>query len=167
MRVVAGAATGPIPALDTFRVAILGAMRRPRHAIAVLLVLGLLGFALPALALASGGGSAGDQQYTDPFGGSGGQTTTHRTTTSASPPPTSSAPATSTPATPATTTPATSPAATSAVDPTATAASTTPVSSTSTAGTLPYTGYDGGLAALLGGGLVLSGAALRIRSRRS
>ena len=67
-------------------------MRRPRHALVVLLVLGLLGFALPALALAAGGGSAGDQQYTDPFGGSGSATTTHRTTTSAPAPTTSSAP---------------------------------------------------------------------------
>ena len=37
---------------------------------------------------------------------------------------------------------------------------------TSTTGTLPYTGYDGGLAVLLGGGLVLTGGVLRIRSRR-
>ncbi|MDQ2897150.1 MAG: hypothetical protein M3Y09_16140, partial [Actinomycetota bacterium] len=75
-------------------------MRRPRHAFVVLLIFGLAGFAVPAITMAAGGGSAGDQQYTDPFGGSsGGQTRTTATSTAAP------APATS-PAAPAGTAPA-------------------------------------------------------------
>lgn len=142
-------------------------MNRPLLTLLVALVLGLTGCALPAVALAAGGGSAGNQQYTDPFGGSSGTPTSHGTPT---PTPTP-APATTTPA-PATTTPpptATTPTATTPsgpVTPTATAA-TTPSGSGTSAKTLPYTGYDGGLVALLGAGLVLGGAGLRIRLRRS
>lgn len=141
-------------------------MRRPRHAFLVLLILGLAGFAVPAVTLAAGGGSAGDQQYTDPFGGSGGGRATKTTATSTAPtPPPTTPPATTPPATapataPATTAPAPAPGATS-----------TPTAVAATSGrkgkTLPFTGYDGRLAALLGAGLVLGGAGLRIRLRRS
>ena len=111
----------------------------------------------PAVALAQGGGSAGDQQYTDPFGGGGPKThTTHTTTqaqtttqapTTTSAPPTASAPAV---------TPAAAPAAT---DPTATAAG---------AGkTLPYTGLDLWTVAGFGITLTASGLLIRTRTRRA
>lgn len=110
----------------------------------------LAALALPAMSLA--GGSAGDQQYTDPFSGGSGSTS-H---TSTAPTPTHTA--TPTPA-PATATPTS--AATTA-EPTATMASTPadPVASTST---LPNTGYD--LWTAGGFGLMSIGAGLLIRRR--
>jgi len=135
----------------------------------LLLILGLAGFAVPAATLAAGGGSAGDQQYTDPFGGSGGGKATKTTATSTA---TAPAPAPA-PAPAATTPPATTPT-TSTPAPTGSGTTGTPtaVAATSaktgkTGKTLPFTGYDGRLAALLGAGLVLGGAGLRIRLRRS
>jgi hypothetical protein len=137
-------------------------VRRPRHLIAVCLTLGLLALALPAVSLA--GGSAGDQQYTDPFGGGGGSsaTTTQPTTTSAPPatattPPATTPPATTPPATttPATTTPETTPAA---------PADTGPISADPSATTtLPYTGYPAWMAA--GFGVAMLGAGLTLRRR--
>jgi hypothetical protein len=127
-----------------------------------MLLLGALALAVPAVTLASGGGSAGDQQYTDPFAGtSPGKSKPKTTTTSAPPTTTSSAPAT-TPA-PTPTTSATPVASTSTASdpttPTATIASTT-------GGQLPHTGYDGWLAATLGFALVGAELGLRARLRR-
>lgn len=121
----------------------------------MLLIFGLAGFAVPAITMAAGGGSAGDQQYTDPFGASsGGRGTTKAAATPTAPTPAASAPAATGP--PA----ATAPGTTST--PTAVAAT-----NGTTGKTLPFTGYDGRLAVLLGAGLVLGGAALRTRLRRS
>lgn len=127
-----------------------------------MLVLGALALAIPAVTLASGGGgSAGDQQYTDPFAGTAPGKSKPKTTTSA--PTTPSQPAATTPvATP--TTSATPVAGTSTssdpTTPTATIASTT-------TGELPHTGYDGWLAATLGFVLVGGGLGLRARLRRT
>jgi hypothetical protein len=144
-------------------------MRGARHVVAVLIVLGALALALPALALA--GGSAGNNQYTNPFG----------STTPASPPATSStssAPPATTPATtpaattPASTTPPSSTAAASAgatttAEPTATAAAGGAPSTTSGSGpSLPRTGYVAGEAAGFGLVLLVSGMVIRRRIQR-
>ena len=128
---------------------------RWRH---VLVCLGLLALlAGPTVALAQGGGSAGDQQYTDPFG-----STTHTSTTHTQTQPqqtTTSAPVTTPPAT--STTPAT-------VTSTADAGSTPVATAASSNGkTLPYTGLD--LWTVVGVGLTLmaSGLLIRVRSRRA
>jgi hypothetical protein len=128
---------------------------RWRH---VLVCLGLLALlAGPTVALAQGGGSAGDQQYTDPFG-----STTHSSTTHTQTQPqqtTTSAPVTTPPAT--STTPAT-------VTSTADAGSTPVATAASSSGkTLPYTGLD--LWTVVGVGLTLmaSGLLIRVRSRRA
>ncbi len=128
-----------------------------------ILVLTALAMAVPAATLASGGGgSAGDQQYTDPFAGTSNPSGTHTTKThpatkpapaATAPAPAASAPAASTPA-PATTAPAASPA-------------TTTTASTARPTTLPFTGYDSWLAAGLGAALVAGGALLRRRARRA
>jgi hypothetical protein len=128
---------------------------RWRH---VLVCLGLLALlAGPTVALAQGGGSAGDQQYTDPFG-----STTHSSTTHTQTQPqqtTTSAPVTTPPAT--STTPAT---VTSSAD-----AGSTPVATAASSNgkTLPYTGLD--LWTVVGVGLTLmaSGLLIRVRSRRA
>lgn len=123
------------------------------------MLLGALALAVPAVTLASGGGSAGDQQYTDPFAGTPPPGKSKpKTTATTSPPTTSTAPATPTPtsATPVASTSSSSDPTT----PTATIAS-------STAGTLPHTGYDGRLAAALGFGLVGGGLLIRARLRRT
>ncbi len=134
----------------------------------LLLILGLAGFAVPAATLAAGGGSAGDQQYTDPFGGSGGGKATKTTATAPAPAPAPAPAATTPPATtPTTSTPAPTGSGTTGT-PTAVAATSAKTGKTGKTGkTLPFTGYDGRLAALLGAGLVLGGAGLRIRLRRS
>ena len=129
-----------------------------------MLLLVLVALAVPAVSLA--GGSAGDQQYTDPFaggssGGSGSHTAgTHTsgpaTTTSRPAPAQSSsspAPVASTSAADPTTA---TPVATTAGEPTATMAGG---SSTS----LPYTGYDAWTAVGFGLTLVAGGAVLRWR----
>lgn len=128
---------------------------RWRH---VLVCLGLLALLPgPTVALAQGGGSAGDQQYTDPFG-----STTHSSTTHTQTQPqqtTTSAPVTTPPAT--STTPAT---VTSSAD-----AGSTPVATAASSNgkTLPYTGLD--LWTVVGVGLTLmaSGLLIRVRSRRA
>jgi LPXTG-motif cell wall-anchored protein len=148
-------------------------MRDARHLATLLVVLGAFALAVPAVALA--GGSAGNNQYTNPFGGS----TTAPQTTSA-PPQTSSttAPQTSTASAPPTTA---SPPATTSVsaagtstsvvtssdptsDPTATAAAS-PGGATTTGGKgLPNTGYaDWEIA---GFGLVMLAGGFVIRRRR-
>lgn len=130
-----------------------------------MLLLGALALAVPAVTLASGGGSAGDQQYTDPFAG----TPQSKTTTTRSAPPTSTAPATSAPtptsASPTSTSPTTTPVASTQTssDPT----TPTATIATSTAGQLPRTGYDSWLAGALGFVLVGGGLALRVRLRQS
>ena len=129
-----------------------------------MLLLAALALAVPAVTLAGGGGSAGDQQYTDPFAGTAPGKSKPKTTAT-SPPATSTQPAATSP--PATATPTTSvtPVASTATGsdpttPTATIAS-------STTGELPHTGYDGWLAAALGFALVAGGLGLRARLRRT
>jgi LPXTG-motif cell wall-anchored protein len=130
------------------------------------MLLGALALAVPAVTLASGGGSAGDQQYTDPFAGTPAPGKSKPKTTATTPPPTTStAPATPAPATPAPATPAPTPVAStsSSSDPT----TPTATIASSTAGTLPHTGYDGRLAAALGFALVGGGLLVRARLRRT
>ncbi|MGH2895251.1 MAG: LPXTG cell wall anchor domain-containing protein [Solirubrobacteraceae bacterium] len=136
-------------------------MRTPRWLVTSILLLGALALAVPAVTLASGGGSAGDQQYTDPFAGTAPGKSKPKTTTTSTPT-TSTTPATTTPPpTPtASATPAASTSSSSDPTPTATIASTT-------TGELPHTGYDGWLAAALGFVLVGGGLGLRARLRRS
>jgi hypothetical protein len=122
-----------------------------------MLLLVLVALAVPAVSLA--GGSAGDQQYTDPFAGGSGSRTAPSTTTSSPAPAqtTSSAPPSTTPAAPTgTADPATVAAAsTTASQPTATMATSSPM--------LPYTGYDAWTA--VGFGLVLVGGGVALRWR--
>jgi LPXTG-motif cell wall-anchored protein len=133
-----------------------------------MLLLGALALAAPAVTLASGGGgSAGDQQYTDPFAGTAPGKSKPKTTTTSTPT-TSSQPATTTPAT---TTPAAAPT-TTATPVASTATSSDPTTPTATiasttTGELPHTGYDGWLAATLGFVLVGGGLVLRARLRRT
>jgi hypothetical protein len=127
-----------------------------------MLLFGVVALAVPAVTLASGGGSAGDQQYTDPFAGTAPGKSKPKTTTT-SPPTTPTQPATtpaptSAPATSTTPVASTSPSS-DPTTPTATIASTT-------AGELPHTGYDGWLAGALGFVLVSGGLGLRARLRR-
>jgi LPXTG-motif cell wall-anchored protein len=128
-----------------------------------MLLLGALALAVPAVTLAAGGGgSAGDQQYTDPFGGTSTPTSKPKTTATTPPQTTPTpAPAPTTSATPvASTQTATTQTSSDPTTPTATIAS-------STTGTLPRTGYDSWLAAGLGFVLVGGGLALRVRARRA
>jgi LPXTG-motif cell wall-anchored protein len=124
------------------------------------MLLAALALAVPAVTLASGGGgSAGDQQYTDPFAGTPAPGKSKPKTTATTPPPTTAtAPATPVPtsATPVASTSSSSDPTT----PTATIAA-------STAGTLPHTGYDDRLAAALGFVLVGGGLLIRARLRRT
>jgi hypothetical protein len=111
----------------------------------------------PAVALATGP-SAGDNQYTDPLKST---TTAHTTppptsTTTAAPPPAATPPPVST--APATPVPAQAPTATTAATTTSTSVAT-PTDPSS----LPRTGYESWLAALLGGGLVALGFGIRLR----
>ena len=144
-------------------------MTRSRLLATFLLVLGLIALAAPMVALA-GGGSAGDQQYTDPLANQH----KHSTTTTTSSPAASSTPAPAPAPTTSTATPAPTPTSsaattstTPATTPTATIATGTSTPATTGAKQLPYTGYDSALAAGLGFVLVLGGAGLRLRSRRS
>jgi hypothetical protein len=131
-----------------------------------MLVLVLVALAVPAASLA--GGSAGDQQYTDPFaGGSGGSGSHTATPTTSSPAP---AQTTSSPAPSATAAPPTSsadPTTAAAVSTTAGEPTATIASGPST--TLPHTGYDAWTAVGFGLTLVVGGAALRwhLRTRRT
>jgi hypothetical protein len=131
-----------------------------------MLLLVLVALAVPAASLA--GGSAGDQQYTDPFaGGSGGSGSHTAGTTTSSPAP---AQTTSSPAPPTTVA-----ASTNSADPTTAAAvSTTAGEPTATMASgssteLPHTGYDAWTAVGFGLTLVAGGAALRwqLRTRRT
>jgi LPXTG-motif cell wall-anchored protein len=126
------------------------------------MLLAALALAVPAVTLASGGGSAGDQQYTDPFAGTPAPGKSKPKTTATTPPPaTSTAPAAAPPPPPTSATPVASTSSSSdPTTPTATIAS-------STAGTLPHTGYDDRLAAALGFVLVGGGLLIRARLRRT
>jgi hypothetical protein len=143
---------------------------RLRPVLACLAVLALL--SAPSVSLAQGGGgSAGDQQYTDPLAGT---TTPSQTATQ----PASSTPASTTPAPSTSTTPApTSSGASSTSAPVTSTPSSAPTSdpteptATTAAGTtgagktLPFTGLN--LWAVVGIGLTLtaSGLLIRIRAR--
>jgi LPXTG-motif cell wall-anchored protein len=138
-------------------------MRDGRHLAALFVVLGALALAVPAVALA--GGSAGNNQYTNPFGGG---TTSQPTATT--PPQTSStaAPQTTTSAPPPATTVSPATATTSVVttsDPTATAAASPAVGTTTTSQGLPRTGYAD--AEIAGFGLAMVAGGLFIRRRRA
>jgi hypothetical protein len=146
---------------------ILAHVHRPRLLIAVCLTLGLLALALPAASLA--GGSAGDQQYTDPFGGGAAkpaQTTTASTPASTSTP--VAPPATTTAAAPPATTPAapaqTTPVAPAAANPTAPDPTATTATSSDPPATLPMTGYSAWMAGGFGAVMLASGLALRRRA---
>jgi hypothetical protein len=151
-------------------IVILRAMRDGRHLAALLVVLGALALAVPTVALA--GGSAGNNQYTNPFGGGTtsqpttttppqtSSTSAPETTTSAPPPATSEAPGT------ATTSVVTASDPTATSEPTATAA-VSPGGTTTGGKGLPRTGYA--VWELAGFGLVMvaGGFVIRRRSRRA
>jgi hypothetical protein len=147
-------------------------MRDGRHLAALLVVLGALALAVPAIALA--GGSAGNNQYTNPFGGSTtSQSAPPQTSSTTAPEPTTSSapPETQTSSTPPATavspaTATTSVQTTSDPEPTATAASPDRSITTADKG-LPRTGYA--VAEIVGFGLVMvaSGLVIRRRARRA
>jgi hypothetical protein len=150
-------------------IAILRAMRDGRHLAALLVVLGALALAVPAVALA--GGSAGNNQYTNPFGsGTTSQPSTpppqtsstaaSQTASSTSPPATTVSPATVTTSVVTTSDP------TATSEPTATAAS--PAAGTTTGGEgLPRTGYAVWEIAGFGLVMVAGGFVIRRRGRRA
>jgi hypothetical protein len=107
--------------------------------------IGALALAVPAVSLAGGGSSAGDQQYVDPLSGS----SHHSTTTTASP-------ATPTPA-PVASASSSTPTATA----TAATSTTAATGSSSASKQLPFTGMNVWLAA--GIGLLMLGAGVGIR----
>jgi hypothetical protein len=128
---------------------------RLRH---VLVCIGLLAFVslgCAAAALAQGG-SAGDQQYTDPFGST---KTSSQTTTQAQGTSPSTSPAPTTPA-PSGTAAAATTSSPDAGTPTATAAS-----GTDSGKTLPFTGINVWTVAGLGLTLTAAGLLIRLRSR--
>jgi cytoskeletal protein RodZ len=132
---------------------------RLRH---VLVCLGLLAFVSLGCATAAvaQGGSAGDQQYTDPFGST-------KTSSQTSTQPQGTTPST----TPATTTSAPSGTAAATTTPTATSGSyagtpaATAASDTSSSKTLPFTGINVWTVAGLGLTLTAAGLLIRLRSR--
>jgi hypothetical protein len=130
-----------------------------------MLLVVMVALAVPAVTLA--GGSAGDQQYTDPFSG-GGSHTAGTTPSSPAPSTTTSSPAPQ--QTTSSAVPSTTPAAstTPGTDPTAAAQPTATIAGPSST-TLPYTGYDAWTAVGFGLTLVAGGATLRwrVRARRS
>ena len=128
-----------------------------------MLLLGVLVLAVPAVTLAAGGGgSAGDQQYTDPFAGTAPGKGKPKTTTTSAPTTSTQAAAPTTSAPPASTPVASPSTSGDPTTPTATIASTT-----GTAAELPHTGYESWLAAALGFVLVGGGLGLRARLRRT
>jgi LPXTG-motif cell wall-anchored protein len=144
-------------------------MRDGRHLAALLVVLGALALAVPTVALA--GGSAGNNQYTNPFGSG---TTSQPTTTA--PPQTSSttAPVTTTSVPPPASTQSAATATTSVVTttdpasgPTATAAASPGAGATTGGKALPRTGYADWELAGFGLVLVAGGLVIRRRSRRA
>ncbi len=129
---------------------------RLRHVLVCLGLLTLLAAACPAVALADGGGSAGDQQYTDPLGST---KTSSQTETQSQ----ATAPAT----TPATTSAPTGTAAATSSSPSATTPGATPTATaatgTASGKTLPFTGIN--VWTLVGLGLTLTASGLLIRLR--
>jgi hypothetical protein len=175
MRASAGAVC-VLPCKGSCKVALSRVPMRPRGPVDILvavpalrrlltwiLVLAALALAVPAATLASGpGGSAGDQQYTDPFAGTSNPATTHTTTHTATTP----APAPATTPAPAATSTAPAPAAPAPAA--STAPDTTPATSTPARPTsLAFTGYDSWLAGGLGVAMVGGGVLLRRRARRA
>jgi hypothetical protein len=146
-------------------VGILVAVPVSRRLLTALLVLVALALAVPAATLAAGGGSAGDQQYTDPFAATSTPTSTHTATPTTTPP----APATTAPPpTVATSTQPLAPAATATPAATTPAPATPePTATTARPTTLPFTGYDSWLAGALGMAMVVGGITLRRRARRA
>ncbi|MGI8713945.1 MAG: hypothetical protein ACR2NR_12370 [Solirubrobacteraceae bacterium] len=136
-------------------------MPRSRLVLAGWLAVLALALTLPAVSLAGGGGSAGDQQYTDPFSGGGTQ---HSTSTPA--PSTTPSPASSTTPAPAPA-PAPSAAPTTSADPTATIATSAGGAATASSSTLPYTGYDLWVGVGFGVTMVAGGLVLRRRAQAS
>jgi hypothetical protein len=149
-------------------IAILAEVRTSRWLATCMLLLGVLVLSVPAVTLASGGGgSAGDQQYTDPFAGTAPGTGKSKTTST----PTTSTHAAPSPTTATSPPPAATPTGTAVASTSTSLDPTTPTatiaSTTSTAGELPRTGYDGWLAAAVGFVLVGGGLGLRARLRRT
>jgi LPXTG-motif cell wall-anchored protein len=143
-------------------------MRDGRHLAALLVVLGTLALAVPAVALA--GGSAGNNQYTNPFGSG----TTSQPTTTASPQTSSTtAPVTTTSSPPPASTQSAATATTSVVTTTDPASGPTATAAASGAGAttggkaLPRTGYAEWELAGFGLVLVAGGLVIRRRSRRA
>jgi cytoskeletal protein RodZ len=146
-------------------------MRDGRHLAALLVVLGAFALAVPAGALA--GGSAGNNQYTNPFGNT---TTSQPTTTTPTQTSSTTAPETTTSTPPPATTESPAPATTSVVtttdptatsDPTATAAATPAAGSTTAGKALPRTGYADWELAGFGLVMVAAGFVIRRRSGRA
>jgi cytoskeletal protein RodZ len=136
-------------------------MRGARHLAALLSVLGVIAMLVPAIALA--GGSAGNSQYTNPFGNTSPSSPPATSSTASAPPATTPAQSTS----PATTSPSTTPVTTSGA-PTATAVAGAGGGSTTSSGrSLPRTGYLDWEAAGFGLVLVAGGFVIRRRLHRS
>ncbi|MHB1568901.1 MAG: hypothetical protein ACYC0H_06825 [Solirubrobacteraceae bacterium] len=138
--------------------------RTPRRVLAWTLTAAALALSVPAATLAAGGGSAGDQQYTDPFAGTSPTTSTHATTTHTTTAAQSTAQTSSSAAAPPVTSTATAAPQTSTA---ASPSSSTQPTATIAHGQLPYTGYDSWLAGACGFTLVAAGVGLRARLRRS
>jgi cytoskeletal protein RodZ len=147
-------------------------MRGARHLAALLIVLGALALMVPAFALA--GGSAGNNQYTNPLGSTSPSSPPATSSTSSAPPATTP-PATTPPATTPETTPATTPETTPASTaedttssdvPTATAAAAPGTTETS-GPSLPRTGYLDWEVAGFGAVLLAGGVVIRRRVRRA
>lgn len=124
----------------------------------------------PAAALANNGTSAGDQQYVDPLSGSSAPAASSPSPSGTGSGSSSSASSgagssTSSGSGSGSGTPAATASGSSGATLTASAGSTTAVGGTAAASgrTLPFTGYDGGLAIALGSGLVAGGVLLRRR----
>jgi cytoskeletal protein RodZ len=139
-------------------------MRGARHLAALLIVLGAVAMMIPAIAFA--GGSAGNNQYTNPFGNTSPSSPPATSSTASAPPSTTPSQSTS----PASTSPSesTTPQATT-TDPTATAAAAGAGGSTTTTSgpSLPRTGYLDWEAAGFGIVLVAGGVLIRRRTRRA
>jgi hypothetical protein len=138
-------------------------MRGARHLAGLFIVLGVIAMAVPAIALA--GGSAGNNQYTNPFGNTSPSSTPATSSTASAPPATTPAqttPASTSGAAGATTTPVTTNA-----DPTATAAAGAASPTTTSGHSLPRTGYLDWEAAGFGVVLLAGGLVIRRRMRRA
>jgi hypothetical protein len=123
-----------------------------------LALLGVIVLSTPAVAMAT---SAGDQQYIDPLAGSS-------TPTAASHPPphtTTSSPSLVEPVPSSSSSVSSAPTATTASAPSSTSSSAAPAAPAATAATLPYTGLNLWLCALVGCGLLGAGWTVRRLAR--